>query len=176
MTTFVQLKSLGWTPQDFKRKKGATQEEIKREIFDALVAAHEDQSKGTEYYIPEHSYDANDTIIWGGANKKDFILKAQSWNKNIQKEFLNACENLMGPVNIVEGISPESVPMDNTDTWRMQCAARELNNSWWGDANHAVYSENSSGYPYFSVLLSEEMKEDIIQHPENWVLADLTVK
>ena len=46
MTTFVQLKALGWTPQDFKRKKGATQEEIKREIFDALVAAHEDQSKG----------------------------------------------------------------------------------------------------------------------------------
>lgn len=176
MTVFTQLKALGWTPQDFKRKKGATQEEIKREIFDALVAAHEDQSKGTEYYIPEHSYDANDTIIWGGANKKDFILKAQSWNKNIQKEFLRASGNLIGLVNIVEGINPEEIPMDNTDTWRMQCAARELNNSWWGDANHAVYAENSSGYPYFSVLLSEEMKEDIIQHPENWVLADLTVK
>ena len=153
MTVFTQLKALGWTPQDFNRKKGATQEEIKKEIFDALVSAHEDQSKGTEYYIPEHSYD-----------------------KNIQKEFLSAFSNLIGLVNIVEGINPEEIPMDNTDTWRMQCAARELNNSWWGDANHAVYAENSSGYPYFSVLLPQELKADIINHPENWVLADLTVK
>ena len=175
MVVLAQLNALGYASDDFKGQ-AEQQAKIKKDIYDDLASAYEDKTQGTGYYIPVDSFNENASIIWGGSEREKFIQEAQAWNRNIQKEFLSALVNLIGPVDLSTSIAPECVPMDDLNTWRMQCAARELNNSWWGDANHAVYAENSMGFPYFKVVLSDAERNDIITHPENWVMADLTVK
>ena len=94
-----------------------------------------------------------------------------NWVGEIQKGFVRALSQVYSP-----DINPEDLPVDDTDTYELQKAARELDNNWFSYSNHGVYLENDQGYPYFRVIPNEEQVAKIEAHPEKYFILQVYVK
>ena len=147
----------------------ADMDQIRKWVFAALSEAFNDQSHDKETYLCE-SY-TDEYFIFGAASADEVLSITQNWNLNIQAKFITALKDMK-----VNETTPETLPIDNFQTYDIQKAARELDNNWWDYADHGVYLPNSQGYPYFRVTLEKEELEDILKHPEQYIIVDVYVK
>lgn len=147
----------------------ADMDQIRKWVFAALSEAFNDQSHDKEAYLCE-SY-TDEYFIFGAVSADEVLSIVQNWNLNIQAKFITALKDMK-----VNETTPETLPIDNFQTYDIQKAARELDNNWWDYADHGVYLPNSQGYPYFRVTLEKEELEDILKHPEQYIIVDVYVK
>lgn len=143
--------------------------EVKTWVFQALNEAFNDQTSDPETYLYDSTDDKN--FIFGALAPEKVIETAKDWNQEIKKAFITALGGLGDP-----DVTADNLPMDNDKTYKLSCAARELDNVWWQHADHCVYLPNPQGFPYFRCILPDECLEDIINHPEQYVIVDVYVK
>lgn len=147
----------------------ADMDEIRRMIFEKIESSFDDAVNTCDVYLSRH-YEENDFVF--GAVKPSILKEISSnWNTKIKQQFLDALNKV-----VPKKMNPEELPMNTLETYNLWAAARELDNCWWHDTNHAVYLLNWYGYPYFRVTLDEAMEEDILNHPENYIVFEVTVR
>lgn len=111
------------------------------------------------------------SVIFGALDPEKLLESIHNWVGEIQKGFVRALSQVYSP-----DINPEDLPVDDTDTYELQKAARELDNNWFSYSNHGVYLENDQGYPYFRVIPNEEQVAKIEAHPEKYFILQVYVK
>lgn len=153
---------------DLEVKPEMSKDEIIQLIFKALQSAFQDQVNNEAYFSEMIS---GDSFVLGSVSPDEIRKIARTWNQDIKNQFIGAFKDL--GYNAAE---PEKLPMDTPKTYTMQKAARELDNNWWAYADHGVYLENEMGYPYFQVMLSDSVQKDMLDNPDNYIVADLYVK
>lgn len=144
-------------------------EEVKTWVFQALNEAFNDQTSDPETYL----YDSTDDehFIFGALAPEKVIEIAKGWNREIKEAFITALDGLGGP-----NVTADNLTMDNDKTYKLSCAARELDNCWWCHAERATYLPDSMGYPYFQCSLDEKTLQDIINRPEQYTIVEVFVK
>lgn len=144
-------------------------------VFSALKMGFDDQSHYRDTRLYE---DFSSKNYHFGTLEPDYVRdRAEAWVDEIKDQFLNAVNVVCNNVSKTGRLpSKEELEADTADTYRLSCAVRELDNTWWDYAEHAVYLKNGNGYPYFRIHLTDEEKTDILAHPEEYVIAEVRVE
>lgn len=146
-------------------------EKARNEIFKAILQEYEDSA--TDKEISLSSYWNENNFLFGITDSERLIQRVLGWKNEIQAEFIR-CLRVVCPNGKIP--EPGELQIDSTATYQLVCATRELDNTWFDNAEHAVYIENEHGYPYFKVLLQDSEIEDIKEHPENYVILTVFIK
>lgn len=148
----------------------ADMDQVRYIVWESLKALFEDYSDDSGTYIA--SVDLADNFVFGALEPQKMVEAAKSWNLDIKKQFLAA----LGKLGTVDPAAPEQLPLDNSETYDMHKAARELDDNWWCYAEHGVYLPNNYGYPYFTVILKDAQAADMAAHPEDYVIYNAYIK
>lgn len=151
------------------RNGTADMEEIRQEAFDSLKSSFDEAVSASDAYL-SNDY-SEDVFTFGILNHNVLISIVKTWNQKIKEQFAQAIKKVWN-----DNMTAEQLRPDTTATYEVSCAARELDNHWWHGSNHGVYLPNECGYPYFKVILSESVMEDILRNPERYVVIDVYVK
>jgi len=148
-------------------------DDLRHDVFESIESAYQDAVLGSDWYLYQ-SYGENQ-FLFGGIDPDKLIATAQSWNQDIRKA--------VGPALVAADIisangqfAMEKMQMNTPGTYEAKIALRELDNDWFPVANHAVYVNNEFGIPYFCVHLLGKTLEDIIAHPENYIIIEVVPK
>ncbi len=143
-------------------------EQTRKDLFDAMHSEYQDEAADPGAYLYEN-FD-EDHFLFGAVEPEKLIARARGWNREIRDEFLRLVDAVCKVS--ANGALPdaEDLEMDTHETYLLQQAARELDNSWHDNSNHAVYMDNSMGFPYFTVVLSDGALKDICEHPQDYAI------
>lgn len=106
--------------------------------------------------------------IFGSIQPEIVKAEANTWNDSIRSDLLCAV------AEIKESASGGVVPLDTEHTFHLSLAARAADNNFTPFGKYGVLDDNGCGWPTFSVVLSFEQIQDIMENPENWMVADIT--
>lgn len=148
--------------------KTENRDTVLRDIFTSIEHQFDEQRVRTKdaynacLYRPTAEQLADDVVL-GAENPCEIIRVAKDWNTVICQQALDA----------IQGAKPllEKGDMDNSDTHKLSCAARMVDNHWFWFADFATYIESKEvRYPVFKTLLREDDLKDIIANPGQYIL------
>lgn len=141
-------------------------------IFNNISVEFNSMADDNETYLCEDW--SQSRFLLGKNEPKKLLEQVRSWNRDIEKEFLEATDALLQVSKT--GKLPEHVTMDDLVSYRMRKAVCELDNHWTAFGEHTVYVENDNNYAYFSVLVKDNVLADIEEHPENYGIVEVFPK
>lgn len=172
MDIIVKLSSIGIDPGPIA--EGDVPPEVLADIHHELSEAYIDAAADKEAYLYQ-TYE-REVFLFGSLQPKVLIERAKKWNLEIREEFLRCLDAVCHISERSRLPIADELELNTDATYQLSCAARELNNSWYDYAEHAVYLENKSGWPYFKVQLSAKALEDILAHPEEYAIVGVWPK
>lgn len=172
MDIIVKLSAIGIDQEPIS--EGDIPQEVLTDIFHKLNTEFQDRTADKEAYLCEIV--ERDDFLFGVLEPVALRARACGWNQEIKEEFLR-CVEAICKVS-VNGKLPnvEKLQVDTPLTNQMKHAAMELDNAWSNYASHAVYIENSQGFPYFRTVLEQAEFDHIIAHPEEYAIVTVAPK
>lgn len=171
MRILLNLNHIGLTRD---RRSEMSRHALCREILSYLAVQFDEQSHDKEAYIYEEFEDGRFML---GCEEPLGVLKiTRNWNKEIREEFVAAVDSLCHISKTGKLPDPASLPVDNSDTYRLVNAARELDNNWFDYASHAVLYLSTTGETFFACQLDDVMLKELETHPEDFAIAEVYVK
>ena len=149
------------------------------EVYSALEDELNPDDSSDFRFADFDSLDAS-AFTFGVSEPEKLVAIAKCWNDDIKTALVNATEAVLG-LKAGDKWPPEkervNIDMSNwaalTD---LVTAANMAADNFDPDATQAVCVENECGWTTLRHVLPEIMKQDIMEHPENYVLANLHVK
>lgn len=146
----------------------ADMDSIREMVFEAIEVNY-DYNCYNQGQLSNHFEE--DNFIFGAIDADRMRQIVSDWNMEIKRQFMKALKSIWK-----EGMTAEDLPMDTLELYDVWATARELGNSWWYDAEHAVYLPNEQGFSYFRVTLSESRMAEILQNPEKFIVVNVCVR
>lgn len=144
-------------------KSRTLEEEFRANILATLEYALEDMDLSKDGLKPY----SEDKFIFGAVDPQKVVETAQYWNSKIKAAFAAQVKKLGRAI-----AAPDSLPLDNADTNKLRLAAEALDNHWVPAGDFGTYLSNVAGYPYYSVILTNDDVEDIKAHPEYYIIVN----
>lgn len=174
MLILTSLDALSLTRDNFPENLSDMEEGHYQLLFQNIQEIFSDECHDPETYLGD-AFD-RDSVVLGVYEPDKLIEAVSSWNGSIKKAFVAALRGVLPDTGTIETIDVESIPMDTAKTYELSCAARELDNHWFGYAEHGVYLPNEMGYPYFTTILDPYDEESVKAHPEEHLLLSVYPK
>lgn len=147
-------------------ESGNLDEEFGDDILGALEYALDDKGM-SEYSL---KLLADEAFIYGAADPQKVVDTARYWNSQIREAFATQVKKLGQAI-----ATPDSLPLDNADTYNLRLAAEALDNHWTPMGDFGTYLPNEAGYPYYAVILPDDIVKDIEAHPECYIIVNVSV-
>lgn len=109
---------------------------------------------------------SGEILTRGSVDPESLKMEAQGWNARILGDLFG----------LLEKTARYGLTLDSQETNQLSLAARAADNDFnpWGA--YGILADNGSGYPCFSVVLTEEDLLDIQDSPEDWSLVQVVVR
>lgn len=136
------------------------------------------------YYMEQtdgHELDELDTedytipgkFIFGLTNPTAILNVIERWNDIFKENLLQAGRRVFHPTMPPHKPTQTDIDLTANTIHRLYIAARHADNKMTNTAPQCVYLENPFGFPYFRTLLSDDDKEQIRNHPEQYLLVSI---
>lgn len=158
----------------------ATMKDTAFEVYQALEAEL-NPGEADEFRFPDFDcIDINVSFTFGAFDPMKLISTAESWNDDIKESLIKAVEAAL----YIKGTgswppAKESISLDAsnwTALYGLTTAANMAADVFDASATKAVCTKNECGWTHLCHVLPQKMCDDIMEHPEDYVLVDIYVK
>lgn len=111
--------------------------------------------------------------IFGSDQPEIVKAEASTWNDSIRKDLMDAIEEVKQSATACTASSAAVIPLDTEHTFHLSLAARAADDNFTPFGKHGVLDDNGCGWPAFNVVLTPGQLRDIMEKPENWMVADI---
>lgn len=122
-------------------------------------------------------YVSLDDVIFGKDQPEQLKKIAKHWNDDIYSELIAALKSFItSSGGTLDALTPIAINSDSWELYRLKKAVIAANNDWHDFADKMTYICTQNGNAFFNPLLTEENLNDILMHPEEYIVVEVPVK
>lgn len=162
MKVLVNLRDIGCEPEAFLIDEA---EPFLSSIYKEIQESFHDFD--SSILLPD-SVPTMDSFILGCLRPNGIVGAANSWNMDIRKTFVKSLVDLFSA--LPEDMDMKQLELDTQNTYKVACAARALDNTWFAYTDYATLLDNGCGFPALNVTISDEQLASITANPKDYAI------